>query len=313
MLLTCVSQAFCSWHERTFQVMGTEARVEIWEENPKKAARLIKQVIEEMERINQLMSPYISSSELSKLNKSAAKRPIKISKELFSLLKTSQEFSGLSHGAFDITFASVGYQYDYREGKSPSKDFIDKNKSLINYELIKLNKKKSTVTFLKPGVKIDLGGIAKGHAVDQAINMLLQEGVEHAFVQAGGDSRLIGDKKGRLWNIGIRHPRKEGEVITQVPLENVAISTSGDYERFYIKNGERVHHIIDPRTGKSSSKSISVTIIADSSTKADALSTTVFVLGFEKGLALIESIPGVSAIVIDNQGKFHYTKDLNSY
>lgn len=311
--LVAGTSATAKWHDKTFQVMGTEARVELWESNSQKAARLIDAVVAEMERVNQLMSPYIPSSELSQLNAYAAEKPVKVSAELFDLLQAAQEFSELSNGAFDITFASVGYQYDYRAGSSPSADFIDKNKSLINFRLIKLNDKNYTVSFAKPGVKIDLGGIAKGHAVDRAVNILKQQGIQHAFVQAGGDSRLIGDKNGRLWNIGIRHPRKSGEVITQVPLENVAVSTSGDYERFYIKNGERIHHIIDPKTGKSSRQSISVTILAESSTKADALSTTVFVLGFEKGLALIETLPDVSAIVIDSQGKFHYTQDLNSY
>jgi thiamine biosynthesis lipoprotein len=312
-LLLCLSTVVdARWYQHRFNVMGTQAEVELWHDNPAIAKQLIEAVEAEMNRIDQRMSPYIETSEVYKINQLNAGDKLKISNELFDLISRSIEFSKLSHGAFDITFASVGYRYDYREKIKPSDDFIEHSKTLIDYRSIHLDTKTKELSFTKNGMKIDLGGIAKGHAVDRCIDILRRHGVENAFVKAGGDSRLLGDKRGRLWTIGIQHPRNKEQILTQVPLENVAISTSGDYERFFIDNGERVHHILDPKTGKSAKKSISVSIIAPDSTTADALSTTVFILGFEQGLALINNMADVSAIIIDSNGQFHYSDDLIS-
>ncbi|MEE4244824.1 MAG: FAD:protein FMN transferase [Kangiellaceae bacterium] len=312
-LLLCYSASLnAEWHYHKFNVMGTQAAVEIWQPDQQKAKQQIQSVVDEMERINQTMSPYIATSGLSIINANAATRPVKVSQELFEILQRSIEFSRLTDGVFDISFASIGYKYDYRNKQKPQQSFIDQHLDAIDYQAIQLDRQKRSVKFNKAKTKIDLGGIAKGLAVDNAIAILQRQGIKHAFVQAGGDSRVLGDRRGRLWNIGIQHPRKEDEVITKIPLENVAVSTSGDYERFYIEDGERIHHIIDPKTGKSSYSSLSVTVIAENSTKADALSTSVFILGAEKGLELINSLEDVSAIIIDNKGKFHFSNDLVS-
>jgi thiamine biosynthesis lipoprotein len=311
LLLTgMLSNVYANWHKHSFDVMGTQAKVELWEPDEQRANKLIQSVVDEMNRIDQLMSPYIESSQLSQLNKLAGEQAVKVSHELFDVIKQSVYFSTLSDGAFDITFASVGFYYDYRDNKFPSDTVIENTKPLINYRSLVLDDTHNTIAFKKPGVKVDLGGIAKGYAVDKCIELLKKADVSHAFVQAGGDSRLLGDKRGRLWSIGIQHPRQENKVLTQLPAENVAISTSGDYERFFIHNDERIHHIIDPSTGRSSKQSISVTVIANDSITADALSTSVFVLGAEKGLALINSLDDVSAIIINNNGKLFYSSDL---
>lgn len=300
------------WHSKVFNVMGTQAKVEFWEPDPDKGKQLVQDVVDEMNRIDQLMSPYIESSELFRINKKASHHPVKVSAELYDLIARSIKYSEMTQGAFDITFVSVGYRYNYREQQAPSKSFINKAKSLIDYHAIQLDPEARTVAFKKEGTRIDLGGIAKGHAVDTSINILKSNGISNAFIKAGGDSRLLGDKRGRLWTIGIQHPRKEGDVLTQVPLENVAISTSGDYERFFIRDGERIHHILDPKTGLSSKESISVSIIANDATTADALSTSVFVMGPERGLELINQLEDVSAIIVDKKGKFHYSRDLSA-
>ncbi len=311
-IILAVQTAYANWHSYSFEVMGTTAKVELWHKDEKLAQQLMKNVELEMRRIDQLMSPYIESSELSLINKNAADHPLRISEETFSVIQRSIEFSRLTKGAFDITFASVGYKYDYREKVSPSVQEINETKHLINYRSINLDEKMHTIYFSTPGTRIDLGGIAKGYAVDLCIEKLKISGVEHAFVQAGGDSRVLGDKQGRLWNIGIRHPRQEHGVVTQIPLENAAISTSGDYERFYIENGERIHHILDPKSGKSVKGVVSVSIIADTSIVADALSTSVFVLGSAKGLELINSQENISAIIIEPTGKMIFSDDLKS-
>ncbi|MBT8152016.1 MAG: FAD:protein FMN transferase, partial [Gammaproteobacteria bacterium] len=190
----------------------------------------------------------------------------------------------------------------------------------VNYKSIKLELKKkggTTVRFTKPGMKIDLGGIAKGYAVDQGIRLLEKHGVQAAMISAGGDSRMLGDRgvhpetgERLSWVIGVRHPRDETLSALRLPLSNAAISTSGDYERFFDEAGHRYHHIIVPDTGKSARGVLSVSIIGPKSIDCDALSTTVFVLGVEKGLALIDTVPEYDAIIIDANGSVHYSAGL---
>lgn len=216
----------------------------------------------------------------------------------------------MSGGAFDITFASIGRYYDYRNKLTPSEQQREDLLPAINYRLIHLDTQRNTLWFEHPKLYIDLGGIAKGYAVDKAIAIVQSFGVKHASITAGGDSRVIGDKFGRPWLIGIKNPRADAVAIT-LPLEDVAVSTSGDYERYFIDDkGERVHHIINPRTGKSTSGVNSVTIIGPQGFDTDPLSTTVFVLGEEKGLALINSLPGFDAVIINSSGKVSYSQGL---
>jgi thiamine biosynthesis lipoprotein len=159
-------------------------------------------------------------------------------------------------------------------------------------------------------MRIDLGGFAKGHAVDNAAAILRRRGIAHAMVSAGGDSRVIGDRRGRPWTIGIRDPRRPGEVAAMLPLEDVSISTSGDYERYFDADGTRFHHLIDPATGKSPRGIQSVTILADDGLTCEALSKIVFVLGVERGMALVESQSGVDAVVVDAAGALHFSSGL---
>lgn len=290
--------------------MGTRVYAQLWHEDAAKAEQLLQDVMTEMERINQLMSPHISQSELSLINQSAHNAPVKVGMELFSLLQTAQSFSDKTAGAFDITFASLGYRFDYRKKIKPTEQQRQQATQLIDYRGLKLNSDQSTVQFAQSGMRIDLGGIAKGYAVDNCILLMQKAGVQHAIVTAGGDSRLIGDHRGRPWMLGIRHPRGDQHVIS-LPLESIAISTSGDYERYFEEDGVRYHHIIDPAKGRSAREVISTTILADRSIEADALSTSVFVLGVAKGLQLVNSLAGISAIIIDKRGKVHYSDDLS--
>lgn len=290
--------------------MGTRVYAQLWHEDAAKAEQLLQDVMTEMERINQLMSPHISQSELSLINQSAHNAPVKVGMELFSLLQTAQSFSDKTAGAFDVTYASLGYRFDYRKKIKPTEQQRQQATQLIDYRGLKLNSDQSTVQFAQSGMRIDVGGIAKGYAVDNCILLLQKAGVQHAIVTAGGDSRLIGDHRGRPWMLGIRHPRGDQHVIS-LPLESIAISTSGDYERYFEEDGVRYHHIIDPAKGRSAREVISTTILADRSIEADALSTSVFVLGVAKGLQLVNSLAGISAIIIDKRGKVHYSDDLS--
>jgi thiamine biosynthesis lipoprotein len=263
-----------------------------------------------MRRIDNLMSPYKPDSEVSRINQHAALAPVKVSEELFQLIQRANEFSKLSEGAFDITFASIGYRYDYRQHKKPSDQQIRDalSQDLIDYRNLIL--KNDSVQFAREGMKIDLGGIAKGYAVDQGINILKGCGIQHAIVTAGGDSRILGDRMGRNWMMGIQHPRQQAKIALTIPLSNTAISTSGDYERFFLEKNERIHHIINVKTGKSAKHSWSASVIGPEATATDALSTTVFILGAQRGLQLINSLDDYDAIVIDSKGVVHYSSGL---
>ena len=308
LLQTQISRA--DWVERTWNGMGTRIHVEIWQEDDALAERLIDAVNQEMVRIEALMSTYMEASEVSRVNREAAGTPVKITEELFDLLRKAERVSQLSDGAFDITYASVGRYYDYRKKLAPDEAQINLAIDAIDYRHVVLNDTDKTVFFTQPHVYIDLGGIAKGYAVDHAITLLKEGGVTSGLVSAGGDTRIIGSKLGRPWIVGVKDPRAEDRNAVMLPLENTAISTSGDYERFFIQDGVRYHHIISPKTGKSAGEVQSVTIIGPDATTTDALSTTIFVMGVEKGLALINRLNGIDCIIVDQQRKLHYSKDL---
>ena len=309
-LVVLCANVQAEWFKESRGIMGTNIDVDLWDTDVIHAKGCIEEVMGEMEHINREMSPYIKTSELYQINLRAAKEPVKISQELFDLIKRSFYFSEISHGAFDITFASIGYRYDYRKHIKPTDAQIKASLKEINYRHIHLDAKNRTIRFDMPGVRIDLGGIAKGYAVDKSIALLRKCGIKDAMVTAGGDSRIIGDHDGRPWMTGIKDPRNKTASAVVIPLANTAISTSGDYERYFIKNGVRYHHILNPRTGKSVHSTRSVTIIGPDATTTDGLSTTVFVMGPKYGLALAEKLKGIDAVIIDNKGKIHYTSGL---
>lgn len=313
-LLACLSSTVhAEWVERTQDgIMGTRIAVELWAENREQGDAAIDAVLEEMRRVDRDMSTYKPTSEVSQVNAKAAAGALVISEELFDLLAQALEYSRMTDGAFDITYASVGYLYDFRKHVRPDEKQIEQALPGINYRHILLDPKARTVKFARDGVRIDLGGIGKGHAVDRGIAILQQRGIRHALVTAGGDSRIIGDRFGKPWVVGIRHPDRKDEVLARIPLEDAAISTSGDYQRFFDEDGVRYHHIIDPRSGHSASKVRSATIIGPTATRTDGLSKTAFVLGAERAIEIYNRIDGIDAIVVKPDGQVLYTKGLEA-
>jgi thiamine biosynthesis lipoprotein len=306
------SPAHADWVRRvTDGIMGTRITVELWSADEEKAQRAIDAVLEEMRHIDDSMSTYKPTSEVSQVNAKAAQGPMRISKELFDLLTTAKEYSVITDGAFDITYASVGYMYDFRKHVRPDEAQIHHALPAVDFRHVLLDAKNQTVQFSQAGVRIDLGGIAKGYSVDRGIDVLKSFGFTRAYVSAGGDSRIIGDRFGKPWMVGIRDPRKgEGSVITSIPLVDAAISTSGDYERYFEENGVRYHHIIDPHTGHSASKVLSATIIGPNATRTDGLSKTAFVLGPEKAMEIYNRIDDIDAIIVTLEGKVIYSKGM---
>ena len=309
--LICAAQiSLADWFEDSQPIMGTRIHAELWHEDPARAESLLGEVMAEMRRIEAEYSPYLETSELSRVNREAPKGWIETTPEMIRLLDASERISILSDGAFDITYASVGRYYDYREGQRPDAAQLQAGVEAIDYRYVELDRPGNRVRFAHPGVYMDLGGIAKGYAVDRCIGLLEAAGVRQAAVAAGGDSRILGDRGGQPWTVGVQDPRDSSDMAVLLPLIDTAVSTSGDYERFFEEDGVRYHHILDPTTGDSARGSWSVTILGPEATFTDGLSTSVFVLGPDKGLALIDSLPGIDAIVIDAEGKLRYSADL---
>jgi thiamine biosynthesis lipoprotein len=302
--------AHAEWLTRSENIMGTRCSVELWSDDKARGEAAISSVFDDMKRIDRLMSTWKEDTEISKVNREGGKHPVKISPELFRLLQVSVEYSELTRGAFDITYASVGYLYDFKKGVHPDQKAIDQALPGINWRHMVLDASNTTVFFARPGMRIDLGGIAKGHSVDRGIEILRKQGITRAMVNAGGDTRIIGDRFGKPWVVGVRDPDHEGKVFLRLPLTDAAFSTSGDYERYCDEDGKRFHHIIDPKTGDSARKCRSVTVISGSATRTDALTKSVFIMGPEEGIAFINTLPDVDAVAVAPDGKVIYSKGL---
>jgi thiamine biosynthesis lipoprotein len=303
--------AHADWITRDEAIMGTRCAVELWSDDKAKGEAAITSVFDDMKRIDRLMSTWKEDTEISKVNREGGKHPVKISRELFKLLQVSVEYSELTRGAFDITYASVGYLYDFKKGVHPDQKAIEQALPGINWRHMVLDEKRTTVFFTRPGMRIDLGGIAKGYSVDRGVEILQKQGVTRAMVNAGGDTRIIGDRFGKPWVVGVRDPDHEGKVFLRLPLTDTAFSTSGDYERYFDENGKRFHHIIDPKTGDSARKCRSVTIISGNATRTDALTKSVFIMGPEEGIAFINTLPDVDAVAVAPDGRVIYSKGLS--
>jgi len=290
--------------------MGTEVSVYLWHDDPDAGRQAVDAIFAEVARLDQMMSTYIEDSRISEINRNAAEQPVEAGDELFRLILRSLDISVLTRGAFDITYDSVGQHYDFRAGQRPDEDTVAEELRLIDYRLVEMNRDTKTVRFLRRGVRINLGGIAKGYAVERGIDIAKRYSVRNARVTAGGDTRLLGDRLGQPWMVGIQNPRDGTEVAVTIPLEDEAISTSGDYERFFIEDGERYHHIIVPGTGSPAGEVHSATIIGPDAVITDALSTSVFVMGVDQGLRLIATLPDYEGIVIDADERMFYSDGL---
>ena len=294
------------WVVHNDTAMTTEIRLAFWNHGVD-GDQLIAVAMAELHRINDAYSAYDPESLLSDVNADAHSSPVTISNEFILLLDRSIELSELTGGAFDITFNSVGYHYDYRGRQKPDDREIAAALPSIDYRLLLLDRERSTIQFAQKGVRIGLGGIAKGYAVERVAETFRRAGITSAQISAGGDSRFIGMHGDRPWSVGIQDPRREGELAAVIPVSDEAVSTSGDYQRYFVDGGIRYHHIIDPQTGMSARTVRSATVIGTDGVVTDGLSTGIFVLGVTAGLALINATEGYEAVIIDQHGLLHYS------
>lgn len=304
--------AHAEWLYRDAPIMGTRCTVELWAEDPAHGEAMIERVFADMRDVDATMSSYKADSLITRVNADAARAPVVLTPEFYGLVETALEYSRLSAGAFDITYASVGYLYDYRAHTRPNAAQIAAALPGIDYRQVILDPHARSIRFARAGVRIDLGGIAKGHAVDRGIALLKAGGIERAMVNAGGDTRILGDRFGKPWVVGIRNPGAErgAAPILRIPLTDAAISTSGDYERYFDEGGVRYHHIIDPKTGDSARSLRSATVIAATATRTEGLTKAVFVMGPERGLAFINALDDADAVLVTPAGKVIYSRGL---
>lgn len=295
-----------------FEMMGTFVDIRIYgpEGDREKMHDAIVKAREAMGDYVHIVNRYEEDSEISEVNRKAGIEPVKVSPIVFETLKASKRMGNLSGGAFDVTFLPVGKLWSLKPENMviPDEAAIQEARKLVDYREMILDETAGTAFLTKKGMLLDLGGIAKGTAVDIAIKSLKESGYENGLVNAGGDIYAMGLRMdGTPWKVGIQNPREKGKMWKTVLVSNRSVVTSGDYERMVIIGGKRYHHIIDPKTGRPTEGVISVTIVNPKAEEADALATSVFVLGVEKGLHLIQQIPDTEALIIDAEEKEHYT------
>lgn len=293
--------------------MGTLVTISVVSEQESLATTAMDRAFQVLQNIENQASRRIPTSLTSKINRAAGYGDVPVSPDFLEIIKKAIEYSKLTHGAFDITIGAVTDLYHFEDGGGglPAPEAIRQRLPLVGYQNIHLDEVHRAVGLSRSGALIDLGGIAKGFGVNQAVKSLKADGISAGIVNAGGDIRVFGYKPGhKLWNIGIQHPRQSDKVIASLAITDKSIVTSGDYERFFMKDNIRYHHILDPKTGQPARGCQSVTIVSDTAT--DAMSAGVFVLGPEKGMALIKSLPGIEGIIIDREGRALVSSGLRS-
>lgn len=297
----CARQAY----KDTRFLLDTVCEITVIDTNKTRAQEALETAFEEIKRIDRLCG-YEKDSQVSQISANAGKRPVKVDPELFKLIEESIRISELTGGAFDITVGPLVslWGFDKHNPALPPAGKIKRVLPLVNYKNIRMDSKNSSVFLLKPGMKLDLGGIAKKYTMRTVMKKLQGMGIKKAMVNLGGDIQVRGGALGKNpWKIGLQHPRKTDQLVTIFKYNDKTIITSGDYERYFFHNGVRYHHIFNPHTGYPTKGIISATVLTDGPILADALATAVFVLGEKKGLALIEKIPDTDLILITESKK----------
>jgi thiamine biosynthesis lipoprotein len=293
--------------------MGTMIILMAYGNHEERIKNAFQNVFKEIDRLQNLFAPEDQTSQLARINEAAGKQPVKVHEEIIAVLTEAQSMSKLTEGAFDITYAGLNnlWNFSIKTTKNvvPSQDSIKQGLENVGYKKLVIDQEDKTVHLQNPGMSIGAGAISKGYAADKALKIFSSAGIKDCLIYIGGDIISSGKKGNVPWVVGIQDPRAPGYFAT-LELNNVAIVTSGDYEKFFEVDGVRYHHILDPRTGYPPQELRSVTIIAPRAMRADALSTGVFVLGLKKGMSLVESLEGVEAVMVDAKNNIHASKGI---
>ncbi|MFK7808369.1 MAG: FAD:protein FMN transferase, partial [Saprospiraceae bacterium] len=295
------------------KLMGSRFEITVVETDSIIANNYIDTAVLEITRIEKLISSWDENSQTSEINKNAGVQPVKIDPELFNLIERAIGISKLTDGAFDISYASMDriWKFDGSMKAMPSPKEIKNSVAKVGFENILLNKDSSSVFLPNRGMKIGFGGIGKGYAADQAKALLMAKGVNAGIINASGDMNTWGKQpNGNEWKVAITNPLNKNKTFALLPISNGAVVTSGNYEKQVVFEGKKYTHIIDPRTGLPSSGIISVTVFAPKAELADALATSVFVMGKEVGLDRIDQMPKVECIIIDDEGNISKSKNI---
>jgi len=299
--------------KRTVKLMGSRFEITVVSSSTETTTKYIEEAISEISRIESLISSWDPKSETSLINRNAGIKPVVIAAELFDLIKRSVAISKLTNGAFDISYASLDkiWKFDGSMSEMPSKEAINKSVAHVGFENIILDDKIFSVFLKHKGMKIGFGAIGKGYAADKAKALLISKEVKAGIINASGDMNSWGHHPdGSDWKVAIKNPLNKNKIFSVLPLNNNAVVTSGNYEKNVTLEGKTYTHIIDPRTGYPSSGIISASVFAPSAELADALATSIFVMGVETGLDFINQLKTIECILVDDQGAIHYSNNI---
>ncbi len=302
-------------HKRVLKLMGNRFEISVVSDSANFAEEKIDLAISEIKRIEKLLTTFSEDSQTNEINRNAGIKPVKVDAEVFNLIHRSLKISALTQGAFDITYGSIDkslWNFDVNMKALPDRKTAQESVRLINYQNVILNADKQTVFLKEKGMRIGFGGIGKGYAADCAKNLLQQQGIESGIVNAAGDLITWGTQpNGKPWTIAIADPDHKMLPVSTLNISNMAIATSGDYEKYAIINGKKYSHTIDPKTGLPVSGIKSVSIICPSAELADAMATPVTVMGVKVGLDLINQLQQIACVIIDDHNQIHTSKNIN--
>jgi thiamine biosynthesis lipoprotein len=293
--------------------MGSELRLSAWTADERAAVSAFDAVFAEFDRLESLMSNWRQGSDVERLNAAAGDRPVPISRDVVSVLQTAHQISEWTGGRFDVTFGVLSglWRFDHDQDNSiPDMSEVRARLPLIDYRALKIDPAAGTAFLERAGMRVNLGGIGKGYALDRGIAIMRARGFRNFLIQSGGDMYAAGRRDGRPWRLGIQDPRGPGgQIFARIDVSDSTFSTSGDYERAFVREGRRYHHIIDPATGEPAQGCRSTTILTDRAVIADGLSKSVFLLGVDKGMALLERLR-IEAVVVTSTNQVLITPGL---
>jgi thiamine biosynthesis lipoprotein len=302
--------------ERARVSMGSEVRLTAWTDDEPRAVRAFERAFDEFDRLDRLLSVWKDGSDVLRVNAEAGHAPVKVSPETLEVLRLARQVSEWTGGKFDVTFGAMSglWKFDHdQDNKIPRPEDIRRQLPLIDYRAIDVDPEAATVLLRRAGMRLHFGGIGKGYAVDRAAAILRGEGVTDFLIQSGGDLYAGGSRGDRPWRTGIRDPRGPADrIFSAMNVHDETFSTSGDYERYFMQDGRRYHHILDPDNGQPAMGCRSVTIVAKQAVLADGLSTGVFILGPRAGMALIEKLPDVEGVIVSDRNEVLVSSGLTA-